>query len=88
MELHVVNLLDFDAAALTDWFVQQGEKPFRAKQVLRWVHRFGATDFDQMTDVAKSLRAKLAALDRSEPPAVAPTGPEQAATQPSSEETR
>ncbi|HNC79663.1 MAG TPA: 23S rRNA (adenine(2503)-C(2))-methyltransferase RlmN [Rhodocyclaceae bacterium] len=60
MELPVVNLLDFDAAALTDWFVQQGEKPFRAKQVLRWVHRFGVTDFEQMTDVAKSLRARLA----------------------------
>ena len=68
MELHVVNLLDFDAAALTDWFVQQGEKPFRAKQVLRWVHRFGATDFDQMTDVAKSLRAKLATTTCITPP--------------------
>ena len=68
MELHVVNLLDFDAAALTDWFVQQGEKPFRAKQVLRWVHRFGATDFDQMTDVAKSLRAKLATTACITPP--------------------
>ncbi|WP_374262803.1 23S rRNA (adenine(2503)-C(2))-methyltransferase RlmN [Zoogloea sp.] len=68
METNVVNLLDFDAAALTDWFVQQGEKPFRAKQVLRWVHRFGATDFEQMTDVAKSLRAKLAATACITPP--------------------
>ncbi|WP_153160962.1 23S rRNA (adenine(2503)-C(2))-methyltransferase RlmN [Zoogloea sp. 1C4] len=68
MEIHVVNLLDFDAAALTDWFLQQGEKPFRAKQVLRWVHRFGVTDFEQMTDVAKSLRAKLAATACITPP--------------------
>ncbi len=68
MEIHVVNLLDFDAAALTDWFLQQGEKPFRAKQVLRWVHRFGVTDFEQMTDVAKSLRAKLAATACIMPP--------------------
>lgn len=68
MELPVVNLLDFDAEALTDWFVQQGEKPFRAKQVLRWVHRFGVTDFEQMTDVAKSLRAKLAGTACITPP--------------------
>jgi 23S rRNA (adenine2503-C2)-methyltransferase len=56
----VINLLDFDAAGLTDWFAQLGEKPFRARQVLRWVHRFGVDDFGQMTDVAKSLRTKLA----------------------------
>ena len=68
MDTYVVNLLDFDAAALTDWFLQQGEKPFRAKQVLRWVHRFGATDFEQMTDVAKSLRAKLATTASITPP--------------------
>ncbi len=56
----MINLLDFDAAGLTDWFAQLGEKPFRARQVLRWMHRFGVDDFEQMTDVAKSLRAKLA----------------------------
>ena len=56
----MVNLLDFDAEALAAWFVQQGEKPFRAKQVLRWVHRFGVTDFGEMSDVAKPLRARLA----------------------------
>jgi 23S rRNA (adenine2503-C2)-methyltransferase len=56
-----VNLLDFDADSLADWFAQRGEKPFRARQVLRWMHRFGVDDFEQMTDVAKSLRAKLAA---------------------------
>ncbi|MDP1651965.1 MAG: 23S rRNA (adenine(2503)-C(2))-methyltransferase RlmN [Rhodocyclaceae bacterium] len=56
----MVNLLDFDADGLAAWFAQQGEKPFRARQVLRWMHRFGADDFGQMTDVAKSLREKLA----------------------------
>jgi len=56
-----VNLLDFDAESLTDWFAQQGEKPFRARQVLRWVHHFGESDFNAMSDVAKSLRAKLVA---------------------------
>ena len=54
-----VNLLDFDADGLTAWFAEQGEKPFRARQVLRWMHRAGCDDFAQMTDVAKSLRAKL-----------------------------
>ncbi|MBI5862279.1 MAG: 23S rRNA (adenine(2503)-C(2))-methyltransferase RlmN [Rhodocyclales bacterium] len=54
-----VNLLDFDAEGLTDWFAQQGEKPFRARQVLRWMHHFGEGDFNAMSDVAKSLRAKL-----------------------------
>lgn len=53
------NLLDFDANALVAWFAQRGEKPFRAYQVLRWIHRFGESDFDAMTDVAKSLRAQL-----------------------------
>lgn len=53
------NLLDFDADSLAGWFAAHGEKPFRARQVLRWIHRFGETDFDAMTDVAKTLRAKL-----------------------------
>jgi 23S rRNA (adenine2503-C2)-methyltransferase len=56
-----INLLDFDAESLTHWFAQQGEKPFRARQVLRWMHRFGQGDFDSMTDIAKSLRDKLKA---------------------------
>ena len=55
-----VNLLDFDVDGLVNWFAERGEKPFRARQVMRWMHRFGETDFGNMTDVAKSLRAKLA----------------------------
>ena len=55
-----VNLLDFDAAALAAYVESLGEKPFRARQVLRWIHRRGASDFDAMSDLAKSLRAKLA----------------------------
>ncbi|MHB1358243.1 MAG: 23S rRNA (adenine(2503)-C(2))-methyltransferase RlmN [Rhodocyclaceae bacterium] len=58
----MVNLLDFDVDSLTAWFAQQGEKPFRARQLSRWMHRFGVDDFGQMTDVAKTLRAKLADL--------------------------
>jgi 23S rRNA (adenine2503-C2)-methyltransferase len=64
----LVNLLDFDARGLTEWFAAQGEKPFRARQVLRWIHRFGITDFDEMTDVAKSLRAKLKQIAEVVPP--------------------
>ena len=65
-----VNLLDFDADGLTAWFAEQGEKPFRAKQVLRWMHRSGVADFDAMTDIAKSLREKLKARAVVAPPAV------------------
>lgn len=54
-----VNLLDFDAARLAAYVESLGEKPFRARQVLRWIHRRGARDFDAMSDLAKSLRAKL-----------------------------
>lgn len=54
-----VNLLDFDAEGLVAWFAERGEKPFRARQVLRWVHREGCDDFDAMSNVAKSLRARL-----------------------------
>lgn len=53
------NLLDYDLDGLTDYFASIGEKPFRAKQVLRWMHHFGADNFDAMTDIAKSLREKL-----------------------------
>jgi 23S rRNA (adenine2503-C2)-methyltransferase len=55
-----VNLLDFDEEGLVAWFAAQGEKPFRARQVMRWVHREGCADFGAMTDVAKTLRARLA----------------------------
>lgn len=63
-----VNLLDFDLDGLVKWFAERGEKPFRARQVMRWMHRFGETDFERMTDVAKSLRAKLAAEACVRPP--------------------
>ncbi|TAK44614.1 MAG: 23S rRNA (adenine(2503)-C(2))-methyltransferase RlmN [Betaproteobacteria bacterium] len=55
-----VNLLDFDRAGLERLFASIGEKPFRSRQVLHWIHQRGAADFDAMTDIAKSLRARLA----------------------------
>jgi 23S rRNA (adenine2503-C2)-methyltransferase len=57
-----VNLLDFDAQGLTAWFAQHDEKPFRARQVLRWIHHFGESDFSRMSDLAKTLREKLLSL--------------------------
>ena len=56
----MINLLNFDLPGLTQYFAEIGEKPFRAKQVLRWIHQMGASDFGQMTDLAKSLRENLA----------------------------
>ena len=55
-----INLLDLDRTAMEQWFASIGEKPFRARQVLRWIHQRGAQDFDAMTDIARSLRARLA----------------------------
>ena len=53
------NLLDFDVQRLTAWFASMGEKPFRARQILRWVHKVGEPDFAAMTDIAALLREKL-----------------------------
>ncbi|WOP14558.1 23S rRNA (adenine(2503)-C(2))-methyltransferase RlmN [Ottowia sp. SB7-C50] len=55
-----VNLLDFDLDGLTAFCESLGEKRFRATQLFRWIHQRGVADFGQMTDLAKSLRDKLA----------------------------
>jgi 23S rRNA (adenine2503-C2)-methyltransferase len=54
-----VNLLNFDLDGLAAFCESLGEKRFRATQLFRWIHQKGATGFDQMTDLAKSLRDKL-----------------------------
>src|ERR1700709_515813 len=56
----VANLLEFDRDALAFFCEQLGEKRFRATQLFRWIHQKGASDFNQMSDLAKSLRDKLA----------------------------
>ena len=53
------NLLGMSLVEMTTFFAALGEKPFRAKQVFRWLHQGGAESFDEMTDLAKSLRLKL-----------------------------
>src|SRR4030095_17053487 len=55
-----VNLLDFDLEGLAAYCDSLGEKRFRATQLFRWIHQKGAADFSRMSDLAKSLRDKLA----------------------------
>lgn len=55
----MANLLEFDLEGLAVFCEGLGEKRFRATQLFRWIHQRGASDFDQMTDLAKSLREKL-----------------------------
>ncbi len=56
----MINLLNYNQPQLAAYFASIGEKPFRAKQLMRWMHHFGVHDFTQMTDIAKNLREKLA----------------------------
>ncbi|WP_323031098.1 23S rRNA (adenine(2503)-C(2))-methyltransferase RlmN [Brachymonas denitrificans] len=62
-----INLLDFDLEGLVAWCGQLGEKRFRATQLFRWIHQKGVSDFAQMSDLAKSLREKLAGVAVVEP---------------------
>jgi 23S rRNA (adenine2503-C2)-methyltransferase len=55
-----VNLLDFDLAGLAAYCDGLGEKRFRAQQLFRWLHQKGEADFTHMSDLARSLRDKLA----------------------------
>jgi len=54
-----VNLLDFDRASLGTYFTEMGEKPFRASQILKWIHQSGTDDFSTMTNLGKGLRQYL-----------------------------
>ena len=58
MEKTDIKSLDYDE--LKDFFVSIGEKPFRAKQVYQWMHEKQADGFEEMTNLSKSLREKLA----------------------------
>ena len=55
----LTNLLDLDPQSLAQWCERLGEKPFRARQLQRWMHQYGEANFEAMTDLAKSLREKL-----------------------------
>ncbi len=62
------NLLGMTLPEMTTFFADMGEKPFRAKQVFRWIHHGGVDNFDAMTDLAKSLREKLPSVAMIEAP--------------------
>ncbi len=66
-----INLLDFDLAGLEALAVQLGQKPFHGRNLFKWMHKLGVTDFDAMTDLAKPLRARLAARYGIVPPRIA-----------------
>jgi len=55
-----VNLFNLDRAGLVGFFDTLGEKPFRAIQILKWIHQRGVVNFDLMTDLSKALRLRLA----------------------------
>ena len=64
------NLLDLDPAALAHFLAERGEKPFRARQISRWMHQRFASDVESMTDLAKSLRVSLAGVAEIRAPSV------------------
>jgi 23S rRNA (adenine2503-C2)-methyltransferase len=55
----MVNLLGLTPAELQTYCIALGEKPYRAKQLLRWIHHAGVDSFEAMSDIAKSLRERL-----------------------------
>ena len=64
---HVIDLLDLDLPALVAYVEGLGEKRFRAQQLFRWIHQRGACEFEQMSDLARSLRSKLAGVAQVKP---------------------
>ncbi len=65
-----VNLLNLDERGLIDFCAELGEKPFRARQLLRWIHRLGESDFERMSDLSRTFREKLAQSAVVLPPSV------------------
>ncbi len=55
----MINLLNLDREGLTSFFVELGEKPFRATQIMKWVYQQDVFDFDKMTNLSKDLRQRL-----------------------------
>jgi 23S rRNA (adenine2503-C2)-methyltransferase len=66
-----LNLLDMNRQQMREFFLGIGEKPFRADQVMKWMYHYCCDDFDQMTDINKTLRGKLKTLTEIRAPEVA-----------------
>ena len=64
------NLLGLSREKMEAFFVSLGEKPFRAQQLLKWIHHQGVDDFDQMSNVSKLLRERLKECAEIRPPEV------------------
>jgi len=58
----IANLLEFEEHGFAQFCAEMGEKPFRARQLMHWIHQSGVDDFDAMTDISKPLRERLKAL--------------------------
>ncbi len=65
-----VNLMGMSQEKLQAFFASLGEKPFRAAQILKWIHQYGVSDFDEMSNVSKVLREKLKKIAIIEAPKV------------------
>lgn len=59
MKISRVNLLNLDRHDMESFFADIGEKSFRASQVLQWIHQYGVSDFDAMTNISRALRGRL-----------------------------
>ena len=66
-----INLLDLNRQQMREFFVEMGEKPFRADQVMKWMYHYCCDDFEQMTDINKVLRGKLSQIAEIRAPEVA-----------------
>ena len=65
-----VNLLGLTLPKMEEFFLSIGEKKFRGAQMVKWIHQRGVTDFDQMTNLSKSLRDRLNEIAEVRPPKV------------------
>ena len=66
-----INLLDLNRKQMREFFIKMGEKPFRADQVMKWMYHYCSDDFEDMTDINKTLRNKLASVAEIRAPEVA-----------------
>ncbi len=59
MNAQKINLLNFSLPQMKDYLASLGEKPFRAVQIIKWLHQYGVDNFDEMTNISKDLRRTL-----------------------------
>jgi len=69
----LVNLLGLDEAGMINYMARLGEKPFRARQLIKWIHQRGVIDFSQMSDLSLALRQRLVESAMLQVPSIAYT---------------